>query len=139
MAKASGLRSRLGLNGGQEQEEDQRPLDMSVIAADMRVSGRLYTTSVVSVVGTVLGTVSADDQVIVMKGGRVEGGVEAREVVLNGKVQGSVEARERLEIQASAVVHGNLNAPRLLMHEGAEVDGDVSIAGSGTERQRGAA
>ena len=137
MAKTNGLRPRLGLIGGQK--EHQRPLDTSVIGANMRVFGCVYSTSVVSVAGTVLGTVSADDQVIVTKGGRVEGGVEAREVVLNGEVHGSVDARERLEIQASAVVHGDLHAPRLVMLEGAVVVGDVSIAESSTECQSGAA
>ncbi len=77
--------------------------------------------------------------VIATKGGWVEGDVEAREVVLDGEVHGSVDARERLEIQASAVVRGDLHAPRLMVHEGAVVDSDVSMAGSGTESQRGAA
>ena len=138
MTKTNDLRPHLGLIGGQE--EDQRPLDISVIAANMRVLGSVHSASVVSVAGTVLGAVLADDQVIVTKGGRVEGGVEAREVVLNGEVHGSVDARERLEIQASAVVHGDLHAPRLMLYEGAVVDGDVSIADeSSTECQSGAA
>ncbi len=115
-----------------------QPLDVSVISAGMRVVGRVHSPSVVTVAGTVLGSVSADDQVIVRKGGRVEGGVKAREVVLNGEVHGSVDARERLEIQASAVVHGDLHAPRLMVQEGAVVEGDVSMAESSTECQRGA-
>ncbi len=105
----------------------------------MRVIGRMHTTSVVTVAGTVLGTVTADEQVMVTKSGRVAGDVEAREVVLDGEVHGSVDARERLEIQASAVICAELHAPRLMVHEGAVVDGDVSIAESGTECQRGAA
>ncbi len=137
MAKTNGLRPRLGLIGARK--EHQRPLDISVIGASMRVVGSVHSVSVVSVAGTVRGTVSADDQVIVTKGGRVEGDVEAREVVLNGEVHGSVDARERLEIQASAVVHGDLHASQLMVHEGAVVDGDVSIAGSSTECQSGAA
>ncbi len=116
-----------------------QPLDASVIDASMQVVGRVHSTAVVTVAGTVLGPVSADDQVIVRKGGRVEGDVEAREVVLNGEVHGSVDARERLEIQASAVVHGDLHAPRLMVQEGAVVDGDVSMAESSSESQRGAA
>ena len=137
MAKTKGLLALLGLVGGQE--EHQRPHDISVIGADMRVFGRVHSTSIVTVAGSVLGTVSADDQVIVTKGGRVEGGVEAREVVLGGEVHGSVDARERLEIQASAVVRGDLHAPRLMVQEGAVVEGDVSIAESSTECQPGAA
>ena len=132
MAKTNGLRLRLRLFGGQK--EHQRPLDVSVIAADMRVVGGVHSTSVVSVAGTVLGTLTVDDQVIVTRGGRVQGDVEAREVILDGEVHGSVHARERLEIQASAVVRGDLHAPRLMVHEGAVIDGDVSIAESSPER-----
>ncbi len=131
MTKTNSLRPRLGLIGGQN--EHQRPLDMSVIGASMRVVGHMHSTSVVTVAGTVLGTVSSDNQVFVAKGGRVEGDVQAREVVLNGEVHGSVDARERLEIQASAVVHGDLHAPRLIMLEGAVVDAHVSMAESSTE------
>ncbi len=105
----------------------------------MRVFGRVHSTSIVTVAGSVLGTVSADDQVIVTKGGQVKGDVKAREVVLNGEVHGSVDAQERLEIQASAVVHGDLHAPRLIVQEGAVTDGDVSMTQSSTESQRGAA
>ncbi len=120
-------------DGHMAQTNNLQPLDVSVIAASMRVVGRLHSPSVVTVAGTVLGSVSADDQVIVSKGGRVEGGVEAREVVLKGEVHGSVVARERLEIQASAVVHGDLHAPRLMVQEGAVVEGVVSMPESNTE------
>ncbi len=51
MAKTNGLRPRLGLIGGRK--EHQRPLDVSVIGADMRVFGCVHSTSVVSVAGTV--------------------------------------------------------------------------------------
>ncbi len=128
MAKINGLRPRLGLTGGQK--ELQEPPDVSVIAASMRVVGSIHSTSVVTVAGTVLGTISSDNQVFVTKGGRVEGDVEAREVVLGGEVHGSVDARERLEIQESAVVSGELRAPRLIVHEGAEVGCDVSTSES---------
>ena len=138
MAKTNGVRPRFSLVGGQE--ELQKPLDVSVISASMRVVGRVHSTSAVTVAGTVLGPVSADDQVIVTKGGRVEGDVEGREVILDGHVNGSVGARERLEIQASAVVRGGeIHAPRLIVHEGAVIGGDVSTAASSTESQSGAA
>ena len=90
MAKTNGLRPRFGLIGGQK--ELQPPLDVSVIGASMLVVGSVHSTSVVTVAGTVLGPVSADNQVIVTRGGRVEGDVESRDVVLDGEVHGSVEA-----------------------------------------------
>ena len=132
MAKTNGFRPRFRTSGGQK--ELQRPLHVSVIGAGMRVVGRVHSTSVVTVAGTVVGPVSADDQVIVTEGGRVQGDVESREVVLDGEVRGSVDAHERLELQASATVHGKLHAPRLTVHEGAVIGCDVSTAESSTEQ-----
>lgn len=138
MANSNGWRLRLlGLIGGHT--EHQRPLGVSLIAADMRVIGDVHTTSVLTVAGSVLGDVSADDQVLVARGGTVAGGVEAPEVILNGEVRGSVDARERLEIQASAVVRGDVHARRLVVHEGALVDGDFSMSESGVVCERGVA
>ncbi len=49
-----------------------------MIGADMRIIGRVYSSGVVKVAGTVLGNISAD-QAPVMKGGKVDGNVNARE------------------------------------------------------------
>lgn len=110
------------------------PLEVSVIGEDMEVVGCVHSSGVVKVSGTVLGNVSADVQLVVAKGGRVEGDVCAREVVLNGEVYGSVVAEQRVEVQGSAVIHGDITTPRLMIHEGAAVDSDVCI---GPFKERG--
>ncbi len=104
-----------------------QPLEVSVIGEDMKVVGCVHSSGVVKVSGTVLGDVSADAQLLVAKGGRIEGDICAREVVLNGEVFGSVVAEQRVEVQGSAVIHGDITTPRLMIHEGAAVDSDVCI------------
>ncbi len=132
MKTRNGLRPRLV--GASKQ-----PLEVSVIGEDMEVVGRVHSSGVVKVSGTVLGNVSADAQILVAKGGRVEGDVCAREVVLNGEVYGSVMAEKRVELQGSAVIHGDIRTPRLMIHEGAAVDADVCMAHSKAVVQQGAA
>jgi cytoskeletal protein CcmA (bactofilin family) len=92
---------------------------LSVIAAGMHLEGNVQSSGVVKVSGIVLGNVSADNQVLVAKGGRVDGDVRTREAVLDGEVMGSIIAEERVEIQASAVIRGDIVTPRLMVHEGA--------------------
>ena len=92
-------------------EASKQQLEVSVIGEDMEVVGSVHSSGVVKVSGTVLGDVSADAQLLVAKGGRVEGDVCAREVVLNGEVYGSVVAEQRVEVQGSAVIHGILRRP----------------------------
>ena len=87
----------------------------------MRIMGNVHCAGVVKVAGTVIGDVSADGQVLVAKGGRVEGAVQAGEAVLNGEVIGPIVA-DRVEVQACAVIRGEITTPRFVIHEGAVLD-----------------
>src|SRR3989454_12447427 len=96
---------------------------LSIIGAGMRVEGDIVAEGVVKIEGTVVGTVRAGRQVLVAKGGEVEGDVITKEAIIGGEVRGSVRAEERIEIQAASVVHGDLASRRLQGQEGGEVNG----------------
>lgn len=97
----------------------------SCVGVGMRILGDVHCAGVVKVAGTVIGDVSADGQVLVAKGGRVEGAVQAGEAVLNGEVIGPIVA-DRVEIQASAVIRGEITTSCFMIHEGAMLDVHVT-------------
>ena len=93
---------------------------------------------------TIRGDVSGEEDLIIE--GRVEGRVElakhhltvgpnghieaeivAKEVTIIGRVSGNVTATERTEIQESGCLDGDLLSPRLLVQEGAQVNGSVTM------------
>lgn len=100
---------------------------LSIIGTGMRVVGDITAEGVVKVEGTVQGTVQAGRQVLVAKGGLVEGDVVTREAILGGEVRGAVYATERVEIQTTSVVHGDLTTRKLFVQEGGEVNGVVRM------------
>ena len=100
---------------------------LSIIGSGMRVVGDITADGVVKIEGTVVGTVRAGRQVLVAKGGEVEGDVITREAIIGGEVRGTVLADERAEIQPSSVVHGDITTKRLLVHEGGEINGVVRM------------
>lgn len=59
--------------------------------------------------------------------GRVTAQIEAKLVVVIGHVAGNVTASERVEVQASGIVDGDIQAPRLLIQEGAVVNGSIQM------------
>lgn len=61
--------------------------------------------------------------------GRVKAEISAKAVVIIGKVTGNVTATERLEVQSSGIVEGDIRAPRLLIQEGAVVNGGIEMGG----------
>src|SRR5260370_15617097 len=83
---------------------------LSSIGTGMRVGGDITADGVVKIEGTVVGTVRAGRQVLVGKGGEVEGDVISREAIIGGEVRGSIRADERIEIQSTSVVHGDIAA-----------------------------
>ena len=103
---------------------------VSVIALGARVVGDVHTTGVVRVAGNVVGNVRAGRQVLVAKGGMVEGEIETPEAIIGGEVRGLVRATQRVSVQASAVVYGTITTPRLAVEEGATLDVDLSMSES---------
>ncbi len=100
---------------------------LSIIGAGMKVVGDLSAEGVVKIEGTVVGTVRVGRQVLVAKGGVVEGDVFTREAIIGGEVRGGIHADERIEAQAGSVVHGDIASKRLLVHEGGEINGVVRM------------
>jgi cytoskeletal protein CcmA (bactofilin family) len=109
-------------NGGRADEEM-----VSVVARDVRVEGTLNGSGVIRIEGTVVGKIRAEHQVLVSKDGTVEGDVYAQEAILGGAVKGSIFADGRVEVQATAEIHGEIKTPYLVVHEGATVCGPVHM------------
>ena len=104
---------------------------LSIIGSGVRVVGDITADGVVKVEGTVVGTIRAGRQGLVAKGGEVEGDVITREAIIGGEVRGTVLADERIEIQTSSVVHGDITSKRLLVHEGGEINGVIRMGEGG--------
>ena len=96
---------------------------LSIIGAGMRVVGDISADGVVKIEGSVSGTVRAAKQVLVARGGEVEGDVVSREAIIGGEVRGAIYAEERVELQTTSVVHGDVHTKRLLVQEGGEING----------------
>ncbi len=113
-------------------ENTQRPQTrgeaaLTIIAAGTRVVGEVISNGVVKVEGEVAGTVRAELQVLVSRGGLIEGDIVTREAVLGGAITGGVVAEERVEVQAGSVVNGDITTERLIVQEGGEVNGHVRM------------
>lgn len=96
---------------------------LSIIAAGMQVVGDIVAEGIVKVEGAVRGNLRVGRQVLVAKGGLVEGDIQTREAIIGGEVRGAISASQRVEVQPASVVHGDLTTPMLLVQEGGEVNG----------------
>ena len=104
---------------------DQIPF--SIIASDMTVVGDLETEGVVRIEGRVKGNVRVGSQILVAQGATIEGDLHTQEAVVAGTVTGAIHSTDRVELQATAVVAGDIHTARIAIVEGARVAGEVKM------------
>src|SRR2546425_10226341 len=85
---------------------------LSIIGTGMRVEGDVSADGVVKVEGSIVGTIRAARQVLVAKGGVVEGDILTREAIGGGEGRGGVPRTGRVEVQAPSVGHGGITRRR---------------------------
>jgi cytoskeletal protein CcmA (bactofilin family) len=84
--------------------------------------------------GRVEGKIRVDRKVVVSTGAEVEGDVQAKSVIIGGRIRGQVTASERAELLPSGRVQGNVHAPRIVMAEGAQIQGRVVMPNDAAKR-----
>ena len=100
---------------------------ISIIGPGMKVIGDCEAEGTLRIEGNVDGTVKAGKAVVVGKDGVVDGDIVTQDAVIGGRVNGSITAESRLELQATCVIEGQVNARRIKLEEGGTVNGMVQI------------
>lgn len=101
---------------------------LSIIAKGTCLTGDVEADGVVKVEGKVVGNIRASRQVLVGKEGHVEGDIQSPEVIVGGHIHGSIHADDRVELQASCTVLGDISTRRVLVEEGSRLDGALRMA-----------
>ncbi|HWA15906.1 MAG TPA: polymer-forming cytoskeletal protein [Gemmatimonadales bacterium] len=114
---------------------------LSIIASGTVITGDLRADGTIKIEGEVLGNVQAAQQVLLARGSHVRGDVQAREAVIGGVVEGAIRATDRVEIQSTAVVTGDVTTQRIVIAEGGQVNGGLVMtkkpAANGPELVKG--
>jgi len=105
---------------------------MANIGKSISIKGDLSGNEDLVIEGKVEGKVELpNNQLTVGANGVVKAEVSAKSVVVIGRVAGNVKGSERIEIQATGIVEGDVAAPRLVVAEGAVVNGSIQMTKQG--------
>jgi cytoskeletal protein CcmA (bactofilin family) len=100
-----------------------------VIGSKTTVKGEISGDEDVLVEGVVEGQIRINKDLRVGPGGTVKATIDAQSVVVSGEVIGDCHAANRVEIQASGRLTGNIRAPRVVIAEGAVFKGNSDMTG----------
>ena len=95
----------------------------TIIGLGSSVKGEVAVHGFFRVDGDFQGTITTEGRILVSPTGRVKGSLTGRDIVVGGVVKGDLYATERITLLASALVVGNLYAPRIQMERGVLVEG----------------
>ena len=98
---------------------------LGYLGEDLLIQGTVHSEKKIVVSGTVEGFLHGDQEIIVSEKGNVNGKIEGNVVVIAGKIKGDMLVHERLEVNSTANLHGEVHVPsgQLLIQEGAYMEG----------------
>jgi cytoskeletal protein CcmA (bactofilin family) len=106
----------------------------TIIGPDANFKGELSFDSAAKVLGKFEGSINAKGRIHVADGSKCKATVKAKEISVEGHIEGNVEALDRVEIKNKGMVTGDITAARMVMAEGASVDGHCRIGANGHAR-----
>ena len=102
----------------------------TVIAEGTELEGKFTFTGTATVNGRLRGEIISNDSLIVGEKGVVNASIHAGIVHISGEVVGDVNASERLELHDRCRVYGDVEAPIVIIEEGALLEGQCRMGRS---------
>lgn len=118
-------------------EMPQADQQVSVVASGTSWKGDLESHGSIHVYGNITGSLKAAEDIWIADGAEVDATIEADRVIVAGEIAGSITARSRFEALPECELHADVNAPTFVVHEGATINGALSMTDRDS-RQAGA-
>ena len=101
------------------------------IGKALRIEGRIVSQENLTIDGEIDGTIEVGDHNLMIGAGAVvKADLMAKTITVSGAITGNVTATEKVMLQPSASVDGDISTPRLMMADGAVVRGKVDTRGN---------
>lgn len=92
------------------------------------LTGETQFHAMLRVDGHLIGTVSSESGTLIIgTNGQVDANIAVAAAMINGTVNGDIYASEKLQLGRTARVLGNIHSPRLIVEEGAILEGSCSM------------
>ena len=102
---------------------------VALIGPAIRIKGQVTAREPLTIAGSVDGTIDVQGHpVTIAAGGRIQANIIANEIVVGGEVKGQLDASERIRVNETASIEGNMKAPKVSVADGAKFQGKVETA-----------
>lgn len=106
----------------------------TVIGPDTQIKGEMTFEGSAKILGKFDGKIISKGEVQIGQGAVCKATIEAGTVIVDGEVSGNITARERVKLNTSAKVTGDMVAKTLIVAEGAAFQGQYQVGPEAIER-----
>lgn len=99
----------------------------TVFSKDTEFYGDLTFKKSLQINGYFEGEIISDGYLVVGEGAEVKANIRAKTVIINGTVHGNIEAVDKLEIQTSGKLYGNIRTSKLKIADGVVFEGKCEM------------
>jgi cytoskeletal protein CcmA (bactofilin family) len=138
-ARSADATAQPGQAAGYDTHHDSRRTSMTqtaMIGQSIHFKGELTGNEDLMIDGTVEGKIDLKEHNLTIgKNGRIKADLRAKSITIQGEVIGQVVAEDKVDLQATGRLQGDILAPRLSIADGAHFKGSVDMdrkAGSAT-------
>lgn len=98
------------------------------IGSTLSINGNLRGNEDLYIDGKVKGTITIDNHTLTIgPNGQIEADLQAKNIIVQGHVKGNIQASEKVYIQESAQVFGDIIASDISVMDGAHFEGNAKI------------
>jgi len=99
----------------------------TIIGRSIRVSGEIIGEEFLTVEGEIEGKIELKNDLLIKKNGIIRADIIANGITVCGKVIGNINAKERIELKGDAKIIGDIRGPKIIIHEGAKIKGQIQM------------
>ncbi len=103
----------------------------SVIGPDVEITGNVKCGSDIQLNGKLNGDLTCGGLASIGRECNLKGNVQTESIALSGALNGNISARDKIDLKATARLHGDIRAKRLTVEDGVTFIGKVEVNPSG--------
>ncbi len=100
---------------------------MTIIGADTLIKGEMTFQNAARILGKFEGKITSQGRIEVGSGADCKASIEAGTILVDGVIEGDVIAHERLELNSTGIIRGDVTAAKLIAAEGASLEGHCAV------------
>ena len=95
----------------------------SILSKDIEINGDINITGDLLIYGKISGNINSTGVINTAKGSIIKGNIKAKKIFISGVVNGNLDIGNKVVIESSGTLNGDIQATIITIEEGANFDG----------------